>query len=111
MKFLDEVRVINNNYLNDGVKKGDIGTIIFSWITYIGNCFEVVFSDSTGKDYADILIYVGDLELVEDHGLTDEDILADLPLNNPKCWCKVEDGYIINLLGERKNKIPYDYNS
>ena len=36
---------------------------------------------------------------------------ADLPLNNPKCWCKVENGYILNLLGEKKNSIPYDYNS
>ena len=26
-------------------------------------------------------------------------------------WCKVEDGYIINLKGEKKNKIPFDYES
>ena len=111
MKFLDKVKVQNNNYFNEGVKKGDIGTIIFSWITDIDCCFEVVFSDSRGKDYATVLVHVGDLELVKDNGVTDEEILADLPLNNPKCWCKVENGYILNLLGEKKNSIPYDYNS
>jgi len=37
--------------------------------------------------------------------------LEDLPGNDPNWWCKVEDGYITNLKGERKNKIPYDYNS
>ena len=40
-----------------------------------------------------------------------EDILEDLPDHDPAWWCKVEDGYILNLKGERKNKIPYDYNS
>ena len=43
--------------------------------------------------------------------LNDEDILEDLPAHNPDWWCRVEDGYILNLKGERKNKIPYDYNS
>lgn len=38
-------------------------------------------------------------------------ILDELPKNNPKWWCKVEDGFIVNLLGEKKNKIAYDYNS
>ena len=100
MKFLDEVRVINDNYVSEGVKKGDVGTIIFSWIA--NDCFEVVFSDHSGKDYAEILINVADLELVEDRGLTDEEILKDLPRNNPKCWCKYEGGNIYNLLGEKK---------
>ena len=40
-----------------------------------------------------------------------EFILNDLPQNNPKWWCKVEDGYILNLLGEKKNKEPYKYHS
>ena len=43
--------------------------------------------------------------------LTDDDILEDLPQNAPRWWCKVEDGYILNLLGEKKNKEPYKYNS
>ena len=73
--------------------------------------FEVVFSDSKGKDYALIEIYVGDLEVVRSSNLTDEDILEDLPKHDPHWWCKVENGYILNLLGEKKNKIPYDYES
>ena len=40
-----------------------------------------------------------------------ETYLNELPKHNPKWWCLVEDGYIMNLLGERKNKIPFDYNS
>ena len=32
-------------------------------------------------------------------------------LLKPTIEFKVEDGYIINLLGERKNKEPYKYNS
>ena len=67
------------------------------------------FSNPDGTDYAEIEIYVGDLELVTDNGLTDEEIMHDLPKHDPRWWCKVEDGYILNLLGERKNKIAYDY--
>ena len=73
--------------------------------------FKVVFSDTNGRDYAEIEIFVGDLKVVRSSDLNDEDILKDLPGHNPEWWCKVEDGYILNLKGERKNKIPYDYNS
>ena len=31
-----------------------------------------------------------------------EEILKDLPRNDPKCWCKYEGGSIYNLLGEKK---------
>ena len=41
----------------------------------------------------------------------ESELLRDLPNHNPKWWCKVENGYIMNLLGEKKNKIPYQYNS
>ena len=111
MKWLDEVRVTAGKpeYEECGVHSGAIGTIIMSEIRY--NKFEVVFSDSKGKDYALIEIYVGDLEVVRSSNLTDEDILEDLPKHDPHWWCKVEDGYILNLLGEKKNKIPYDYES
>ena len=111
MKWLDEVRVTagKSEYEKHGVHSGAIGTIIMSEIRY--NTFEVVFSDSKGKDYALIEIYVGDLEVVRSSNLTDEDILEDLPKHDPHWWCKVEDGYILNLLGEKKNKIPYDYES
>lgn len=33
------------------------------------------------------------------------------PLKYKDWWCKVEDGYIVNLKGEKKNKTPYDYDS
>ena len=48
---------------------------------------------------------------MKDNKCSDKEILEDLPKQNPKWWCKVEDGYIMNLLGEKKNKIAYDYNS
>ena len=70
-----------------------------------------MFSKPDGADYAEIEINVSDLELVKDNKITDSAILEALPKKNPKWWCKVENGYIINLLGEKKNKIPYDYNS
>ena len=109
MKWLDEVKVLTDKYEDKGVEKGAIGTIIMSEIRY--NQYEVVFSDKDGRDYAMIEIFVGDLEVVRSSNMTDEDILEDLPGHNPNWWCKVEDGYILNLKGERKNKIPYDYNT
>ena len=54
---------------------------------------------------------IKDLELIEEGIATDEMILDALPQNNPRWWCKVEDGYILNLLGEKKNKEPYKHNS
>ena len=109
MKWLDEVRVTSDKYENRGIKKGDIGTIILSEIRELA--FEVAFTYPGGYDDELIEIYVGDLELVRDIGLTNEDILEDLPGHDPNWWCKVENGYILNLKGERKNKIPYDYKS
>ena len=109
MKWLDEVKVLTNKYESEGVSKGAIGTIIMSEIRY--EQYEVVCSDKEGRDYAMIEIFVGDLEVVRSSDITDKDILEDLPGKNPKWWCKVENGYIVNLKGERKNKIPYDYNS
>ena len=109
MKWLDEVKVLTDKYEQEGVKKGDIATIIFAWIRK--NKYEVVFSDKTGRDYADVMINIADLEVVRSSNITDQDILEDLPGKNPNWWCKVEDGYILNLKGERKNKVPFDYNS
>ncbi len=109
MKFLDEVRVTSDRYESEGVKKGAIGTIILSELRM--DTFEVVFSRSDGSDYAMIEIHVRDLEDVRDAGISDEVILNDLPGKDPTWWCKVENGYIMNLKGEKKNKIPYDYDS
>ena len=50
--------------------------------------------------------------VLNQHGytdVTDEDILDALPLHNPEWGCKVEDGYILNLKGERLNKYAYNY--
>ena len=109
MKWLDEVKVVTDKYKGEGAKKGAIGTIIMSEIR--SNKYEVVFSDKEGRDYAEIEIFVGDLEVVKSSDVEDEDILEDLPGHNPAWWCKVENGYILNLKGEKKNKIPYEYNS
>ena len=109
MKYLDKVKILTDKYEKDGVKKGAIGTIIFSEIR--AETFEVVFSDKDGYDYAMMEIFVGDVEVVKSSHMTDEDILEDLPAHNPAWWCKVEDGYILNLKGEKKNKIHYDYRS
>lgn len=109
MKWLDEVRITTDKYESDGVKKGATGTIILSELR--SEKFEVVFSDERGNDYAEIEIFVGDLEVTKSSNVTDADILEDLPGRNPAWWCKVENGYILNLKGERKNKIPYDYKS
>jgi len=128
MRENDDVRVINDNeaYAQQGIYKGMIGYIGMAEIR--NNSFYVIFIDENFalheedpnwfvEHYDDIqddkfcIIKIEDLELVKDNGMTDEELLESLPKNNPKWWCKVEDGYIINLLGEKKNKIPYDYNS
>ena len=109
MKWLDQVRVTSDAYEKVSVKKGAIGTIILSEIR--SYTFEVVFSLPDGRDYAETEIFVWNLEVVRSSNITDEDVLEDLPEHNPKWWCKVENGFILNLCGERKNKIAYDYKS
>ena len=126
MKFLDKVEVINDNkeYNKNEVFKGMIGTIIDAEIR--DNCFNVIFIDVRVKDKEfmsnednflslkdDIIcpIKIKDLKLIEDYNCSDDKILEAIPLHNKDWWCKVEDGYILNLKGERKNKIPYDYES
>lgn len=112
MKFLDEVRIsrINESYKKKGINTKMTGTIIEAAIR--GNEFLIVFvAKNMYDDDIIIPIKITDLELVKDNNTSDDIILEDLPKNNPKWWCKVENGYIMNLLGEKKNKIPYDYNS
>ena len=107
MKLYDKVKIIRM----DSEYKKDIeflkGTIIQPEIR--DERFYVAFSKGEGYLYQDVKI--NDLEVVEEGWGTDEVILEELPQKNPKWWCKVEDGFILNLLGEKKNKIPYDYNS
>ena len=109
MKYLDSVRLISDKYSEKGYYKGAIGAIILPEIRM--TFFEVEFFNVPNADSTLVAIDVADLEVVEPSDMTDQQILEDLPTPNPKWWCKVEDGYIVNLLGERKNKVPFDYNS
>lgn len=128
MKIYDDVKVINDNknYEKEGIYKGMIGRIILAeirdsqfYVSFIDENFEIHkddpewFEEHEDELKDDILlpIKIEDLELVQENWSTDESILRELPANNPAWWCKVEDGYIMNLLGEKKNKIPYDYDS
>lgn len=110
MKAYDYVKVISDEYEDKNIYNGEIGIIWFPEIR--DDYFYVQFETNDTKNwykYAEIKIK--HLELVEDGGCTDEELLEELPKNNPKWWCKVEDGFIMNLNGDKKNKIPYDYNS
>ncbi|MBR1925707.1 MAG: hypothetical protein IJ837_02505 [Clostridia bacterium] len=111
MKYFDKVKVIRNNeeYNKAGIYAGDVGII---WIAEIrDNTFFVLFdNDSENEWYKEACIKIEDLELVENGNATNEEIAEDLPSDEP-WWCIVEDGFIKNLKGEKKNKIPYDYNS
>ncbi|MBQ4558199.1 MAG: hypothetical protein IJA61_02340 [Clostridia bacterium] len=126
MKFLDKVKLIKDNEgLNrQGIFKGMIGRICDAEIR--DNCFHICFEDqrlfnkkfniteSNMRNLQDdifAVIKIEDVELVESFNLTDEEILQALPKNNINWWCKVEDGYILNLKGDKKNKTPYNYNS
>ena len=126
MKLYDVVKVMEdrNTYNEYGVKKGMIGRI---WSGEIRNgCFLVMFIDPnynnpdfvwddksiyTLKEDIFVPIKISDLEIVKDEKATNHMIMEDLPKQDPHWWCKVEDGYIMNLLGEKKNKIPFDYDS
>lgn len=126
MKFLDKVEVISDKkeYRDNEIYKGMIGTIIDAEIR--DNSFNVIFIDERIRDKNfvsieknflslkdDIIcpIKIKDLRIVEESNSTDDKILESIPLHNKNWWCKVEDGYIINLNGERKNKTPYNYDS
>ena len=128
MKIYDDVVLLKDKkeYNDYGVFKGMIGTV---WSGEIRDeSFLVLFIDKNFnlhkddakwfeenaeslKDDITIPIKIEDLEVIKEGNATDEMILEDIPKNNPKWWCKVENGYIMNLLGEKKNKIPYDYKS
>ena len=117
MKLLDKVKVLNDNYKDLGITKGMIGTIIDADILW--NSFFVCFQDQRTYDKEfmskeenifklkdDICegIKIKDLELFKIGSGTDEMIYEELPEKHKDWWCKVEDGYIVNLKGEKKNK-------
>lgn len=124
MKILDDVRVVCDDYKEEGITKGMIGTIIDADIRW--NEFYVCFQDQRVYDKEfmkheenifklndDICtgIKIKDLELVKDRKTSDELIRESLPDGHKDFWCKVENGFIINLKGEKKNKVQYDYDS
>lgn len=116
MKYLDEVRLVvdKEKYSKLGIKKGWTGTIIESYISFLGTktgCFDIAFHPP--GTWEDILVSasISDIELVKESEISDTEILEDLPNNDPTRYCKVVDGYIVNLRGERLNKIPYNYTS
>ena len=126
MKLLDKVRVVRDKeeYKELGVHKGMIGTIIDAEIRF--RAFQVGFIDERVKDKEfmsveenifkledDIIEYINieDLEVIEESDATDEYILKNLPKEYPNWYCKVEDGFIVNLAGEKKNKTAYKYKS
>ena len=123
MKLFDKVKVIKdrNEYKEQRVYKNMIGTITDACLIF--NSFEVSFTDdwntlvklygedawNYGKE--DIVLYIQaeDLEVVEESDVTDEEIQKNLPNEDPRIWCKVENGYIYNLLGEVQNPEQYKY--
>jgi hypothetical protein len=111
MKYLDDVKVIKGRpeYSKEGVEMGMEGIILMAEIRY--GTFEIVFPDEDGADRNFVGIRPEDLEVIRSSDLTDEEILNSLPNHDPRWWCKVKDGFIVNLNGEKKNKIAYDYDS
>ena len=113
MKFMDRVKVLTDKHEKDDIFKGDIVRILLPEIR--GNAFGVVKTYECGGDGWITSVNIKDLEYVESDIDAPEDWLRrELPgieEDKDKWWCKVVDGYIVNLAGEKKNKIPYDYNS
>ena len=106
MQVYDKVKVLKDRdeYKKYNVYKGMVGTIICGEIR--DNSFHVCFIDPRFYDENFVWTDENMKTMQEDNFCTIK--IEDL---DPKWWCKVEDGYILNLLGEKKNKIPYDYNS
>ena len=120
MKLFDKVKVLvsNKEYEEQGVYKGMVGTIIEAYIRF--RSFQVIFTDPTPfteetmdliKDDIVCYIHVKDLQVVEESDCSDDYLLINLPNKEIRWYCKVEDGYIKNLRGEKLNKIQYDYDS
>lgn len=107
MKWMDEVKVLTDKYEEQGVKKGEKGLIIEPEI--VDNKFNVVFFKGDGWDFVVLDVFIGHIRETKESEATDKDIKRRLPNKDASIWCKVEDGIILNLKGERKNTIPYDY--
>ena len=108
MKYLDGIIITTDKYENLGIKKGTKGAIISPEIR--NKTFDCELFDVPNDVYM-FGIRIDEMEVTRESHVTDEEILQALPGNNPNWWCKVENGFIFNLKGEKKNKIPYDYGS
>ncbi|MDR0469904.1 MAG: DUF4926 domain-containing protein [Peptococcaceae bacterium] len=62
MKPYQKVRLMTDKYIDEGIKKGDIGVILED---YDGNNFEVEFSDPNGITIALFAFPIEELELAE----------------------------------------------
>lgn len=116
MKLFDKVKLVSDKkqYEIDGVKKGDVGTIIQECLMFTRNkigCFDVVFYPEAPNKDVYVSIDVCDLELLEESSITDDELLECISDHDTSKWCKVVDGHIMNLKGEKLNKIPYQYDS
>jgi len=61
MKIYDKIYLLNNNYINECVKKGSIGYIIE---VYNDGAYEVEFSNSiTGETIAQLVLNENEIEL------------------------------------------------
>lgn len=124
MKLLDDVIVISDDYKEEGIIQGMVGTIIEADIRW--ESFYVCFQDQRVydkefmknkdnvfklKDDICIGVKIKDLKILKDNKCSDEIILNSLPKNHKNHWCKVEDGFIVNLAGEKKNKTAYKFDS
>ena len=110
MKLYDKIKVLSNKYEMQNIKKGEIGTIYDPLILH--NKFTCIFDNHSKSDWYKFCdISIDDMELIEEGFGTEKMILEELPSPNKNLWCIVEDGFIKNLKGEKKNKIPYDYDS
>lgn len=116
MKLYDRVKLIADKakYEKEGVKKGEIGTIIQECLMFTASkigSFDVVFFEDGDDDEVYVSVDVCDLEVVAESAITDEILLECISSHDPSRYCKVVDGYIMNLKGEKLNKIPYKYDS
>jgi hypothetical protein len=63
MRQFQKVKLLTDKYIEEGIKKGDIGVILED---YDGENFEVEFSDSCGITIALFAFPKNELELIEE---------------------------------------------
>lgn len=96
--------------VKQGVHSGREGKIIEPEIE--NGCFRVLFIDRFYKE-PDIIadVKIEHLELVEYGFASDDILLEEIGARSGEKWCKVVNGFIMNIVGDKKNKVAFDYNS